>query len=133
MIFIDTGAFIARYLSHDQYHTQATVAWERIRDRRETCFTTNFVLNEVFTLLGRRAGNLFAAERAHIVYSSKVIKILRPDHNAELQAIEILQKFADQRISFTDCVSFAIMRQERIKRAFSFDRHFQQAGFTLAP
>ena len=133
MIFIDTGAFIARYLSHDQYHTQATSAWKRIRDRRETCFTTNFVLNEVFTLLGRRAGNLFAAERAHNIYSSKVIKILRPDHNAELQAIEILQKFADQRISFTDCVSFAIMRQERIKRAFSFDRHFQLAGFTLAP
>ena len=133
MIFIDTGAFLARYLSHDQYHTQATAAWERIGSRRETCFTTNFVLNEVFTLLGRRAGNLFAAERAQNIYASKAIKILRSDHHAELQAIEILQKFADQRVSFTDCVSFAMMRQEKIKRAFSFDRHFHMAGFTLVP
>ena len=133
MIFIDTGAFLARYLSHDQYRTRATVAWERIRGRRESCFTTNFVLNEVFTFLGLRAGNLFAAERAHNIDASKVIKILRPDHNAELQAIEILQKFADQKISFTDFVSFAIMRQERIKRAFSFDPHFQLAGFTPVP
>jgi hypothetical protein len=121
MIFIDTGAFLARYLSHDQYHTQATAAWERIRGQRETCFTTNFVLNEVFTLLGpTRAGNLFAAERAHNIYASKMIRILRPDHNAELQAVEILQKFADQRISFTDCVNFAIMRQERIKKGIFF-------------
>ena len=86
MIFIDTGAFLARYLSNDQYHEQSNEMWDAIRHRRETCFTTNFVLNEVFTLLGRRAGNKFAADRALNIYDSRVIKIMRPDRKAEVLA-----------------------------------------------
>ena len=33
----------------------------------------------------------------------------------------------------TDCISFVLMRTLRITRAFSFDRHFAHAGFTLWP
>jgi predicted nucleic acid-binding protein len=42
-----------------------------------------------------------------------------------------MRKYSDQAISFTDCVSFVLMRREGIKRAFSFDKHFRYAGFTL--
>ena len=118
MIFIDTGAFLARYLSHDQYHAQAVEFWEKIRQRKESCFTSNFVLDETFTLLGRRAGYDFAANRADNIYASKAISILRPGHEDELQAISFLRKYADHGISFTDCVSFVLMRRKRIKRAF---------------
>jgi len=56
MIYIDTGAFLARYLSKDQYHGEAHAFWDSIRRKSETCVTSNFVLDETFTLLGRRAG-----------------------------------------------------------------------------
>jgi len=133
MIFIDTGAFLARYLRNDQYHDQSNEIWEAIRRRRETCFTTNFVLNEVFTLLGRRAGNKFAAVRALNIYASRVIKVMRPDRKAEVKAIDIFEKFAGQKITFTDCISFVLMKQEGIKRAFSFDFHFRLAGYDVVP
>jgi uncharacterized protein len=133
MIFIDTGAFLARYLSNDQYHAQSNEIWDAIRRRRESCFTTNFVLNEVFTLLGRRAGNKFAADRALNIYASRVIKIMRPDRKAEVQAIDTFEKYADQKISFTDCISFVLMKREGIKRAFSFDFHFRLAGYDVVP
>ena len=133
MIFIDTGAFLARYLRNDQYHDQSNEIWEAIRRRRETCFTTNFVLNEVFTLLGRRAGNKFAAVRALNIYASRVIKVMRPDRKAEVKAIDIFEKYADQKITFTDCISFVLMKQEGIKRAFSFDFHFRLAGYDVVP
>jgi uncharacterized protein len=133
MIFIDTGAFLARYLSNDQYHAQSNEIWDAIRRRRESCFTTNFVLNEVFTLLGRRAGNKFAADRALNIYASRVIKIMRPDRKAEVQAIDTFEKYADQKISFTDCISFVFMKREGIKRAFSFDLHFRLAGYDVVP
>ena len=107
--------------------------WEAIRRRRETCFTTNFVLNEVFTLLGRRAGNKFAAVRALNIYASRVIKVMRPDRKAEVKAIDIFEKYADQKITFTDCISFVLMKQEGIKRAFSFDFHFRLAGYDVVP
>jgi len=38
-------------------------------------------------------------------------------------------KYADQRISFIDCVSFAILRRHRIRTTFTFDRRFKLARF----
>jgi predicted nucleic acid-binding protein len=64
VIFIDTGAFLARYLSNDQHHRSALVVWEKLASNHENCVTSNFVLDETFTLLGRRAGYGFAVERA---------------------------------------------------------------------
>jgi predicted nucleic acid-binding protein len=131
MIFIDTGALIGRYLSQDQHHENAIRKWEKIQHSNEKCFTSNFVLDELFTLLARWTDYEFAAAKAHNIYASAAFKILRPDQVIEEQAIELFLKFSDQKISFTDCVSFVLMKQNKIKRAFSFDRHFVSAGFSL--
>ena len=133
MIFIDTGAFLARYLSHDQYHRRATVCWEKLASNNERCFTSNFILDETFTLLGRRAGYDFVIQRAKNMYGSKSLLIFRPDQDDELKALTYFGKYADQTISFTDCISFVLMRREKIHRVFSFDRHFELAGFQLVP
>ena len=129
MTFIDTGAFLARYLPDDQHHKTATALWEKIRATHEPCVTSNFVLDETFTLLARRASYSFAAEKARLVYSTTALKILRPDADAELAALDLFEKFADQEISFTDCVSFALMREAGIRQVFSFDADFERAGF----
>lgn len=129
MTFIDTGAFLARYLPGDQYHKLATPLWNKIRTTRERCLTSNFVLDETFTLLARRASYSFAAEKARLIYASRSLEILRPDALAELAALDWFEKFADQEVSFTDCVSFALMRAARLQTAFTFDAHFERAGF----
>ena len=131
MIFIDTGAFLARYLSHDQYHRSAVSVWEKLGSSNENCFTSNFVLDETFTLLARRAGYDFAVQRAKNIYASQALNIFRPDKKDELNAINYFGKYADQHVSFTDCISFILMRREKIHRVFSFDRHFAMAGFDL--
>ena len=87
VIYIDTGAFLARHLSRDQYHDQANSFWKSIRTKGEACMTNNFVLDETFTLLSRCAGYGFAARRARNIYASEWITILRPDKNDELKAI----------------------------------------------
>lgn len=133
MIFIDTSAFLARYLASDQYHQRAQTAWRKLAASRERCATTNFVLDELFTLLGRRAGYAFAAARARRLYDSRELLILRPTQPDELAALAWFEKFADQQVSFTDCVSFSLMRANKIRRAFTFDVHFQLAGFTTWP
>jgi len=45
----------------------------------------------------------------------------------------IIRKYADQSVSFTDCVSFALLERHNIKCAISFDRHFAIAGFAVEP
>ena len=133
MIYIDTGAFLARHLSNDQYHHQANAIWNFIRKKQEKCVTSNFVLDETFTLLGRRAGYSFAAQRAKNIYVSESLSILRPDREIELKAISFFEKYSDHRLSFTDCVSFVLMEKRMIKCVFTFDRHFAIAGFDLEP
>jgi uncharacterized protein len=129
MIYIDTGAFIARYMQNDQSHQAAVKIWESISNQNKRCFTSNFVLDETLTLLARRAGYGFASERAHNIYSSEQLTILRPHEEDELEALELFQKYADQKVSFTDCISFVLMRKSRLHTVFSFDKHFSQNGF----
>lgn len=133
MIYIDTGPFLARHLSKDQYHDQARAFWELIRKRGDACVTSNFVLDETFTLLARRAGYGFAVQRAKNIYASDSINILRPSREDELMALDFFEKFSDQHLSFTDCVSFSLMKSEKIGRVFTFDQHFQLAGFRIYP
>ena len=51
----------------------------------------------------------------------------------EQKAIVLFAKYADQNVSFTDCTSFELMKQNRIRRAFTLDEHFQRAGFSVTP
>lgn len=133
MIFVDTGAFLGRYIERDQYHQLAMAGWREVTASPSRCYTSSFVLDETLTCLGRRTSYEFAAERARNLLASNVLEILRPEPEHEIQALNDFEKFADQRVSFTDCVSFALMRSRRIQRVFSFDRHFALAGFELWP
>jgi len=133
VILVDTGPFLGRWLRGDQHHHEAVAAWEALRRTGGPCATTNFILDEVFTLLGRRAGYGFAAERARSVYGSRTFTILRPGEQEERAALELFEKYSDQKVSFTDCISFAFLRARRMRRVFTFDAHFARAGFQVWP
>jgi len=133
MIFVDTGAFVGRCIERDQYHQIAVDYWAELARRRLRCYTSSFVLDEAFTLIGRIAGNNFAAERARNIYASRSMEILRPDASVETEALEFFTKDADKDVSYTDCISFVLMKRARLRRVFSFDSHFAHAGFVVVP
>ncbi len=129
MVFIDTGAFLARYLARDAYHARALSVWKRLAST--PCFTSNQVLDETVTLLARRAGYAFAASRAENIFGSAAMEVVYSTREDEIEAVRLLRKFADQRVSFTDCISFVLMKRFRIRTAFTFDQHFARAGFEV--
>lgn len=45
------------------------------------------------------------------------------------QGWELYRNRADKNWGLTDCISFAVMEQYNIQRAFTYDHHFEQAGF----
>ena len=62
------------------------------------------------------------------------INIIYSDRKTELHCIDsFLKKFKDEKISYTDAVSFQIMKDKNIKDAFAFDKHFRIIGFNLLP
>lgn len=131
MIFVDTGAFVGRFLANDQYHEAALRLWDRVEQSDETCATSSLVLAETITLLARRSTSAFAVGKARLIYSSTRFEILRPSLMDETDALAVLLKYADQRVSFTDAVSFVLMQRANLRQAFTFDAHFALAGFEL--
>lgn len=128
MIFVDTGAFLALYLKRDQYHRHAHKIF---RTLPRPFSTTNHVVDELATLLGRIADYCYAADRIEDLYASESIEVLLSTRDDEIEAIRWMRKYSDKEISFTDCISFAIMRRTGIRTAFTFDRHFHDAGFEV--
>ena len=128
MNFADTGAFLSLFHGNDQHHRDAVRLWPLVES---PVFTSNLVIAELAKLLSHGMGyNLEIACIADI-YDSSRFRILSSTRADELAALEWMRKFADQDVSFIDCVSFALMRRHRIRMAFTFDRHFLLAGFEI--
>ena len=132
-VFVDAGPLFARHIKRDQYHAPSVAQWKWLAADRRPLVTSNFVLDEAATLLGRRAGYAYAAEKARGWFTSKSMKILRPDADDELAALGRFTQYAGRGVSFTDCLSFALMTRHGVRTAFTFDRHFLPAWFVSEP
>lgn len=42
-------------------------------------------------------------------------------------------RYRDKDFSFTDCTSFVLMRELKLREALTTDHHFVQAGFGIKP
>ncbi len=131
-IFIDTCAFIGFFHKKDAMHKLSMEIWEQIRKDEKTFVTTNHVLDELATLLGRKTDFSYSARKMKRVYTSGIY-IERSTEIDELRALDYFEKYADQNVSFTDCLSFVMMEKLSIKQVFTFDRHFEYAGFEKFP
>lgn len=56
-----------------------------------------------------------------------------PTVDEAIAALEEQEGLADPKVSYVDCVSFAVMRRLGVREAFTFDRHFREAGFRIIP
>lgn len=95
--------------------------------------TTNLVIAEAYLGIRRALGHRAAIEYLRTMQPGPRLLRLYSDGELEAQAGGILNRYYDQEFSFVDAVSFAVMRQRGIPEAFTFDRHFLTAGFTLLP
>ncbi len=129
--FVDTGAYFALFFIRDQYHQESRQIWDRLNADKALIWTTNHVLDELATLLARKTTYEFSATKMQGIYDSEGMRIERSSRRDEVKAIDYFRKFADQKVSFTDCLSFAIMNRVGLKEVFTFDRHFGLAGFKL--
>lgn len=127
-IFVDTGAFVAKEIIADQHHESAVRGWAGARDFR--LYSSEHVLDESATLIARRTTYAWAAEWGADVLEAG-IEWLRTEDTDRPQAFALMKKYADQGVSFTDCLSFLLMKRAGIRSVFGFDRHFEAAGFRL--
>ncbi|MGH9316017.1 MAG: type II toxin-antitoxin system VapC family toxin, partial [Thermoanaerobaculia bacterium] len=132
-VLVDTSAFYALQSTGDsREHALAAATAERFETDQALLVTTDYVLDETYTLLPSALGHRSAVRFGREIRRGG-IEIVQVDPDIQEEAWRIFQRYADKDFSFTDCTSFAVMRRGKIGLAFTLDRHFRQFGFEVAP
>lgn len=132
MIFIDTSAFHAMYVENDINHESAKkIREEIIRKKHGALITSNYIIDETFTLLRASVGILNSIKIGELIRNSKILNIIWIDDVIDEEAWKIFSSYKDKSFSFTDCTSFIVMQQMNIKKSFAYDEHFNQMKFNV--
>ncbi len=132
-IFIDTSAWIALADKDDSHHKEAASSYPSLLKNHRNLITSNFVIAETYIIILNELGHQPAiAFLEKLKASPRILKVFS-NEDVEAEGELILAKYGDQNFSYTDAVSFVIMKRQKIKKAFSFDKHFLIAGFVNIP
>lgn len=134
MIFVDTSAFLAIENRRDADHAKALKSRDTLLKAAETLITSDYVLDESYTIIRQRAGHAIAVQFGDDLRTSRLLRIEYVTPEIIEKAWRIFKKFADHDFSFTDCTSFILMERLRIGTAFTLDNHFREYGrFVVKP
>jgi hypothetical protein len=128
-VFVDTVAWIALFNKRDSLHPAAVQLMNQLQQQQSKLLTTEFVLLEVadaFCNVPTRPLVVQYLDRIRALNSLEIVPV-------DQVLLEAGWKFYKQRLdkdwSLTDCISFVTMAQYDSSQAFTFDHHFEQAGY----
>ena len=139
MVFVDTWAWIALALRHDQHHPAAKTQHAEFVKSGRLYVTTDYVIGELITHLYRTVDANKAEAYVKAIFSgieSGGYRMERVSSERFASAWQLRQRYADKpAISFVDFTSFVTMRELGIQDVFTGDGHFAEAnfGFRLFP
>lgn len=124
--FADTSYYIALLVPQDRAHDAAA---QFARDAQVSAVTTDYVLLELAAYFARpplRTNLVTLMERLRQTHEFTMV---RADAATFDEGWQLYRSHPDKDWSLTDCISFTVMRQRRIREALTADHHFEQAGF----
>lgn len=132
-IFVDTGAWVALADRDDAHHRKAVSVYPSLLKTHRSLITSNLVIAEAYVIILNELAHNAAIDFIERISASPRILKIYSNADIEAEALNILKKYADQDFSYTDAVSFAIMKRQKIDQFFGFDKHFVTAGFVKIP
>jgi predicted nucleic acid-binding protein len=130
-IFVDTSGFYALLIKADDRHAAAGRHLREARRRKRRFVTSDYVLDETATLLKARGHVYLLGAFFEKVLASQVCRIEWTDPECFHAVQAFFLKHHDQSWSFTDCLSFRIMTELRLRDALTKDGHFHEVGFIV--
>jgi predicted nucleic acid-binding protein len=128
-IFVDTSGFYSLLVKNDPFHARAEKILSKAALDKQCFLTSDYVLDETSTLLLVKGHAHIIPSFFRKIFSSNALKIEYTDAERFSQVHKFFVKHLDQSWSFTDCLSFLLMKSHKISAVMSTDVHFLKAGF----
>lgn len=132
-IFVDTAAWIAAADSADISGPSVREARDRWLSEGGILVTTDYVVDETLTTIRFRLGLDAAEAWWRQIEGSTRRRIESVGAARRERARSLFLGYRDKDFSFTDCCSFVVMRELRIRRVLTLDHHFRRMGFEVVP
>lgn len=138
-LFIDTWGWVTLFNRQEARHQEISRYYHKFRQQRGRAYTTDYVLDETFSLLFRRlpfTHALTTLERLETAASQGYLTVewITP---ARFEAAKTLRRKLQDKplISFTDLTSMVVMAELEISQVLTADAHFTHVGlgFQLIP
>lgn len=130
LLFVDTGGWFAYVNRADPDHRAMRRALDSFDGR---IVTSNHVFDETVTLCLVRLGHRVARQVGETLRDEALVDLVRARRQDEARAWKLFCRRPDKEYSFTDCVSFVLMRRMRIRVAAAVDADFRREGFDVVP
>lgn len=138
-VFIDTWGWLALGRKKELRHKDVKALYKEFRDKNMLIFTSDYVLDELITLIFRREPYHLSVKFVDGIFEAiRLEKVLMKSVTHELMkdAYSLRKRFKDKPyISFTDLTSMRIMQRSGISQIVTNDQHFVQVGmgFIILP
>ena len=130
-LLVDTSALLALMMPRDRHHARAA---RFVRDSPHARFVlTELILAETVTRARACGSAEQAVATADRLLRSRRYELVLLDEDLLREALEQMTRFADKRLSLTDCASCALMERLGLAAAFSFDSDFRNCGYQMVP
>ena len=131
-LFADTWGWLTLYDKWESQHEKTVQFYRSFRSQAGVIHTTDYVLDETFTLFFKRLTSPQAKRSMEILINAfweqdfNLIRIT-PERFTNTQALRI--KYLDKpQISFTDLTSMVVMKELGIEVVLTGDAHFTHVG-----
>jgi predicted nucleic acid-binding protein len=128
-VLIGTSALVAVVDRTDRFHQSAADTWRELVSGPDRLVSTSYLLVEAYPVLQGRFG--MGLVQAVASRYEPLLTVEWIDKAVHQKAAAAYLTSNRRGLSLVDCVSFAVMRQLGIRRAFTLDPHFAEQGFEV--
>lgn len=123
-LFIDTGAFFARFNERATEHGRAQAVFRGIQSGElgyGPLYTSRYVLSELATLMRRKVGHAPAVTALELIREGASFNVLSVGRASFDRTCDRFARYDDQQISFVDHSSGVLASEHSVEHVFTFD------------
>ena len=132
-VFVDTAGWMACADEGDPVHKPACGARDTALEQGNLLVTTDYIIDETLTLIRKRLGLAAVKTWWEQLEGSSRLRWEWIGTARSEKARKLFFRYRDKNYSFTDCTSFVVMQELKLKQALTTDHHFQQMSFDILP